>query len=80
MSSSAVLQSGLSTTRDQFCITAEEDLRIETSCTLLKLMLCSKLTNLPLHCDHTAMNLYNKGELLIVNRIDNPKPNLFTSP
>ena len=26
---------------NSFCITADEDLRIETSCTLLKLMLCS---------------------------------------
>ena len=41
-------------------ITAEEDLRIEKSCTLVKLMLCPKLTiTYPLHCDHTAMNLYN---------------------
>ena len=34
----------------QFCITAEADLRIETSCALLKSsrMLCSKLTNLPI--------------------------------
>ena len=31
----------------QFCIAAEKDLRIETTCTLVKLMLCSKLTNLP---------------------------------
>ena len=41
-------------------ITAEEDLRIEKSCTLVELMLCPKLTiAYPLHCDHTAMNLYN---------------------
>ena len=42
----------------QFCITAEEDLQIETSCTLVKLMLCSKLTILPFIVT-ISMNLYN---------------------
>ena len=41
--------------------TAEEDLQIETSCNLIKWLLCSKLNNLVLivHLPHTAMNPYS---------------------
>ena len=42
----------------KFCITTDEDLRIETSCIPLKSVLRSKLINFPLHREHAVMNLY----------------------
>ena len=47
-----------------FCITAEEDPRNKTFCIPVKLMLCYKLNNLPVHHRHTAMDLY---EIMLIS-------------
>ena len=63
-----------------FCITAEEGPWTETFFNPVKLMLCYKLNNLPIHHHHTAMNLYKimcYVVILNVNRyklsIDKPR-------
>ena len=53
-----------------YCITAEEDLQIKTSRTLLKLVLCSKLTNLPLQHEYEVeMDNYqfSKNHIIIMS-------------
>ena len=61
----------------QFCITAKEDLWIETSCTLLKLMLCSKLTNLPFledfHCSNGWIDCFKQWHDLKFKTISGEK-------
>ena len=47
-----------------FCITAKQNLQIETSCTLLKLMLCPKFTNLHLEMDN--YQIYNHDVYIIM--------------
>ena len=62
----------MSHTYQFYCITAEEDLQIKTSRTLLKLVLCSKLTNLPLQHEYEVeMDNYqfSKKHIIIMSTI-----------